>query len=103
MVVVAVIVMTIIVVVAMVFVIPMAFVNLPALLVVVVVRMAPIGTGIRWPLPDAWDPDIAAAALSPVAVHPGVALSRDRRPYFIPHRWWRGTDINLDLAKCRNR
>ena len=92
-------VMAVVVVIAVVFVIPMAFVHLPALLVVVVVRVVPVSAGIRWPLPDAWDPDVAAATLPPIAINPGVAFSWHGRPCLISHRR-RRAEINLDLTEC---
>jgi hypothetical protein len=101
-VVVVVVAVAVVVVITMVVVIPVAFMHLPALLVVVVVRMAPIGAGVRWPLPHAGGPDIAAAALSPIAIDPDEAFSRHRRSYLIPDRWRRSADINLDLAECRD-
>jgi hypothetical protein len=92
----------IVVVIAMVFAVPMAFMNLPALLVVVVVGMAPVGAGVRWPLPDAGYPDVATATRAPVPIDPGVALSGHGRSYLIAD-WWRwGSDIDLNLAECRN-
>jgi hypothetical protein len=95
-------VVVIVVVIAMVFAVPVAFMNLPTLLVVVVVGMAPVGAGVGWPLPDAGDPDIVAAARAPVPIDPGVAFSWHGRPCVIAD-WWRwGADIDLDLAECRN-
>jgi hypothetical protein len=72
-VVVVVVVMAVVVMVAMIFVIPVAFVHLPSLPVVVVVGMGPIGAGVRWPLPDAGDPDVAVAVHSPIAIDPDEA------------------------------
>ena len=92
----------IIVVIAMVFAVPVPFMDLPALLVVVVVGMAPVGAGIGWPLPNAGNPDVAAAVHAPVPIDPGVAFPGHGRPYLIAERWWRWADINLDLAECRN-
>jgi hypothetical protein len=88
------------VVITMVFAIPVAFMHLPALLVVVVVGVAPVGAGVRWSLPDAGDPDVAVATLPPIAVDPGVALSWHGWPYLISHRWG-GAEIDLDLTECR--
>ncbi len=98
----AIVIVMIVVVVAMVLAIPVAFVHLPALLVVVVVRMAPVGAGVRRPLPNAWNPDIMIAANSPVAIDPSVAFSGQGRPDFIADGWRWGADIDLDLAECRD-
>jgi hypothetical protein len=92
----------VVVVIAMVFAVPMAFMNLPALLVVVVVRMAPIGASVGRPLPHAGDPDVAAAARAPVPIDPGVAFSGHGRSRLIADRWWWGSEIDLNLAECRN-
>jgi hypothetical protein len=92
----------VVVVIAMVVAIPVAFMHLPAPLVVVVVRMAPVSASVRWPLPHAGDPDIAAAVLTPIAIDPNVAFSRHRRSNLIPDWWRRSADINLDLAECRD-
>jgi hypothetical protein len=87
--------------VAMVFAVPVAFMYLPALLVMVVVRMAPVCAGVRRLLPTAGDPGIVAAACAPVPIDPSVAFSRHGRSYLIADwRWWRA-DIDLDLAECR--
>ena len=93
--------MIVVMVIAMVFVVPMAFMHLPATLIMVVVRMAPVGSCIGWPLPNPGDPDIPSAASSPVAVNPDKAFARKRRPRFIANGW-RSTEVNLDLAECGN-
>jgi hypothetical protein len=90
------------VVIAMVFAIPMTFMHLPATLIMVVVRMTPVGSRVRRSLPDAGDPDISSAALSPVAIDPGVAISWDGRPCLIANGGRRRADVNLYLAECRN-
>jgi hypothetical protein len=92
----------VVVVIAMVFVVPMAFMHLPATVIMVVVRMAPVGSRVGWPLPAPRDPDIPPTTWSPVAIHPGVAFSWHRRPYLIANRWRRRADVNLYLAECRN-
>jgi hypothetical protein len=91
---------TVVVVITVVFMIPMAFMYLPALLVVVVVGMAPVGAGVRRPLPAAGDPDVAAATGAPIAVNPSVAFSGHGRPYLIAH-WWRCAEVDLDLTERR--
>jgi hypothetical protein len=94
--------MTVVMVIAMIFVVPMAFMHLPATLIMVVVRMAPVSSGIRRPLPNSWNPDIPSPANAPVAINPGVAFARKRRPYLITNGWRRRTDVNLHLAECWN-
>jgi hypothetical protein len=84
--------------VVVVFVVPMAFVHLPALLVVVVVGMVPIGACIGWLLPDATVPDVAASIVAPVSFDPDITRTG--------HAWlnlsaegWRGaTDVDVDLG-----
>jgi hypothetical protein len=89
-------------VIAVVIMIPVAFMYLPAALVVVIVRMGPVRASIRRALPDAGIPDITPAIVAPIAVNPGVALARHGRPDFIADGWWRSADINMNLAKCRH-
>jgi hypothetical protein len=91
-----------VVMIAVVVMIPVAFMHLPAALVVVIVRMAPVGARVRRPLPDAGVPDIAPIIVAPIAIDPGVALAWHSRPDFIADRWWRSADVNMNLAKCRH-
>jgi hypothetical protein len=86
---------------AMVFMVPMTLMHLPAALIMIVVRMAPVSSRIRRPLPNPWDPDIPSAPISPVAIDPDKAFARKSRPHFIPYGW-RSTEVNLDLAECRD-
>jgi hypothetical protein len=95
-------VVVIVVVIAVIFAVPMAFMNLPALLIVVVVGMAPVGACVRWPLPDAGYPDVATTTRAPVPIDPGVAFSGHGRSYFMTVCRRRRSDIDLDLAECRN-
>ena len=98
-VVIVVIMMAMIVVVAMIFMIPVAFVHTPAFLVVVVVRMGPVGAGIRRAIPAAWNPDVTALVDSPVAIDPGIAFARDRWACFIT-QWGRcSADVDANLPK----
>jgi hypothetical protein len=92
--------MAVVVVISVVFVIPVTIMHLPASLVVVVVGVAPVSAGVRWPLPDAGDPDVAIATLPPIAINPCVAFSWHGWPYLISHRR-RGAEIDLDLTECR--
>ena len=96
------IVMPMVVMIIVVFAVPVALMSLPALPVVVVVGMAPVGAGVGWPLPRAGDPDVPAAARVPVAIGPDETFCRHRRPNLIADRWRRRADVDLDLAECRN-
>jgi hypothetical protein len=93
---------TVVVVIAMVFVIPMAFMHLPATVIMVVVRMTPVSSRVGRPLPDARDPDVAAAAISPVTVDPNETIAWERRPHLIANGGRRRADVDLYLAECRN-
>src|ERR1017187_4081688 len=94
----------IIVVIAMIIFIPVAFVQMPAVLVVVVVRMAPVRTSIRRMIPASGNPYIPASVVAPVTVDPGIAFARHRRTTLIAHRWRRlATDNDADLRGRRSR
>jgi hypothetical protein len=100
--VVMVIVVMVVMVIAMIFAIPVSFVELPSLLVVVIVRMAPIGTGVRRPVPTSGDPYVLSIPGAPIAIDPGVSFAGGRRTSLIAH-WWRGSaDIEADLRKSRH-
>src|ERR1700737_322057 len=87
---------------AMVFAVPVPFMNLPTFAVVVVVGVGPVGAGVGWALPSAGDPDIVTAARAPVRIDPGEVFCGHGRPDLIADWRRRGTDIDLDLAECRN-
>lgn len=93
--------MIVVVMIAMVFVVPMPLMHLPATLIVVVVRMAPVSSRVGRPLPNSRDPDIPATAISPVAIHPGIAFSGQRRPDLVP-QGWRSAKVDLNLAQSGN-
>ena len=79
-----------------VLVVPVAFVHLPALLVVVVVGMAPGGSPVRRTLPDAAVPDVAASIVTPVAFGPDKAHARRGSPDFVAERWRRTANVDVD-------
>lgn len=101
--VVAVIVIVIVVmVIAVVLMIPVTFVNLPALLVVVIVGMSPIRSWVWWTIPAAGDPCVAISAPVPVAIDPGISFAWHWRTSFVPHGWWCLPNIDSNLSKCGN-
>src|ERR1700733_10446869 len=72
---------------AVVFMVPMTLMVGPAAVVVVVVRMAPIRTGVGRSAPHSGGPDISAAVPVPISIDPGIAWTRHGRPHFIAQRW----------------
>jgi hypothetical protein len=97
-----VIVVALIVVVAVVFMVPVAFMDRPTLLVVVVVRIAPMRPLIGRPLPGSTSPFIPPAAPGPIAVGPNITRTWHRSLDLIPHRWRGTTDIDAHLGKSRS-
>jgi hypothetical protein len=83
--------------VAMIVTVPVSFVEAPSFLVMVIVRMAPIGAGVRWPIPTSWNPYVASVSCAPIAVDPGESFARGRGTSLIAH-WWRiSADIDANL------
>ena len=81
-----------------VFMVPVAIVHLPALLVVVVVGMVPIGACIGWLLPDAAVPDVAASIVAPVSFDPDITRPGHAWLYFAAEGWRGTTDVDVDLG-----
>ena len=79
--------------------IPVALVHLPALVIVVVVGMAPVSAGVRWPVPTSWNPAIVPPIIAPVAIDPSKTFAWHGWTSFVPKRWWCAADIHIDLAK----
>src|ERR1035441_2792671 len=76
---------------------------MPSVLVTVIVRMAPVGAGIRRMIPASRNPHVAAAIDTPVSVNPGESFTRRRGPARIADRRRRSaTDDNDDLRKRRS-
>ena len=94
--------MIVVMVVAVVLMIPVTLLHLPAVAVVVIVGMSPIGTRIRRTIPATGNPYIAISAPVPVAIDPGISFAWHGRTSLVPHGWWWGPDINSNLSKCRN-
>ncbi len=90
----------VVVMIAVVFMVPVAFVHLPPLLVVVVVGVAPVGAGVGGTIPASADPVVATLVVSPVAVDPLVAFTGSDGADFVAERGWSSTDVDADLPKC---
>jgi hypothetical protein len=83
--------------VAMIVTVPVSFVEAPSFLVMVIVWMAPIGAGVRRPVPTSWNPYVPSVSCAPIAVHPGESFARGRGTSLIAH-WWRiSANIDADL------
>jgi hypothetical protein len=85
------------VVVSVIFMVPVPFVHLPTLPVVVVVRVAPVGSGVGWAVPASSDPDVASVVDTPVAVNPLIAFARGTWTYLVAQgrRGSANIDVNL--------
>jgi hypothetical protein len=82
----------------MIFVVPVAFMHLPALLVMVIVRIAPVGASVRRALPDTMHPHVMSSTVAPIAVGPDVSLTRHRRTHLVSQRWRRAANVHMDLG-----
>jgi hypothetical protein len=76
----------VIVVVAMVLMVPVALMQVPAIVVMVVMRMAPVSSRIRRSPPHARNPNISSAVDSPIPINPHIALARHRRTNLVADR-----------------
>src|ERR1700733_9307238 len=88
---------------AMIVVIPVAFMQLPALLIVIVVRVAPRRALVRRTVPAACHPTVMLSVGSPIAVNPGIARTGNR-PTPLDAQWRRcDSDVHPDLCRSRDR
>jgi hypothetical protein len=87
----------VITVVVVVLMVPVAFMQLPALPLVIVVGMVPIRPFIRRTVPASRDPPVMTPVRSPIALDPGVARTRFRPPFLIAQRRGCGTNIYSHL------
>jgi hypothetical protein len=85
---------------AMIFVVPVSLVHRPSTVVVIVVRVAPVGAWIWWPVPPSSDPPVATAVDAPVTIDPDEAFSWNRGADLIAYGGWRSSDIDPDLSPC---
>src|ERR1017187_8859446 len=86
----------------MILMIPVAFMQLPALAVVVIVGMVPICAFIGRTVPAPCYPRITMPMRSPVPVDPGVARARNRPAPLVAQRRRCGTDVHPNLCRSRD-
>ena len=84
--------------VVVVFVVPVSFVELPALLVVIIVRMIPVGSFVRRMVPASRNPAIMAAIGSPISLNPGVSGAGHWSAGLDAQGWWRRSDVDRNLG-----
>jgi hypothetical protein len=84
--------------VVVVFMIPVSFVQLPALLVMIVVRVAPIGAFVRRTVPAALDPAVVATVGGPISFNPSVAWTGNWSALFVAEGRGSGSDVYRNLG-----
>lgn len=89
--------------VVVIFVVPVAFVQLPPLLIVIVVGMVPIGALVWWLLPVSLDPSVVASVRCPIALDPTVTRPGCVAPPLISKRRRSASDVKRNLGKRRDR
>jgi len=99
-----VVVMVVIVVIStVILVVPVSLMHRPSAVIVIVVRMAPVGARVWRPVPAACHPAVVIVHDAPVTVDPDKAVSRHWGADLIANRRWWCSDINLDLAPYGGR
>jgi uncharacterized protein (DUF983 family) len=80
----------------------MAFVEMPAVVVMIVVGVVPIAAGVRRTVPTSANPHVASLVDSPIAIDPSVSFARRRRAALVAQRRRSATDDDTDLRECRS-
>ena len=102
MVVIVVVIVAVVIMAAAIFVIPVALLHVPTISLMLVVRVIPVTSLVRRPLPDAGNPDVAASVDPPVAINPSIAFGGRWWTAFIANRRRRATtDHDADLRAGR--
>lgn len=93
---------TVVAVTAVIFMIPVAFLHVPAVALVLIVRVIPVRAFIRRSLPHTRNPDVAASVDAPVSINPSVSFEGWWWAAFIANRRRRTTENNAeaDLCEC---
>jgi hypothetical protein len=84
-------------------VVPVAFMEAPAITIMVPVRMAPIGAFKRSPFPVSRNPAIVTTVRGPVTLDPIIAWAWSYRTHFIPSRRRAYPDREPNLCGGRKR
>jgi hypothetical protein len=83
----------------MVVVVPMALVQLPPLPLVVIMRVVPVSSLVRWLIPAPCHPSVAMAIGFPIPVNPGVPRARSAPPSFVAEGRRSASDIERNLRE----
>jgi hypothetical protein len=81
------------------FMVPVAFMKLPSLLIVIVVRMTPICALVRRLLPAASNPSVMVALWGPIALDPDVAGTGCIASLFVTNRRRSAADVYRNLRE----
>ena len=82
--------------------IPVAFMQSPALTIVIVVRMRPIRPFVGRTLPMPRHPPVVMPIRGPVSLDSDIARARNRPTLLVTQRWWRTSDVHGNLCRSRD-
>src|SRR5260370_41500029 len=86
----------------MILMIPVPFMHLPALAIVIIVRMVPIGPFIGRTIPAPCYPPIVMSMRGPVPFYPGVAWTRFWPTLLVPVGRWCASSVHANLSRSRD-
>jgi hypothetical protein len=84
------------------FMIPVALMHLPALLVVIVMGMVPIGPFVWRSVPAPCYPPIMMPVRRPIPLDPGISWTRFRSTLFVAQGRWCASDVYRKLRRSRD-
>jgi hypothetical protein len=84
----------------MVVVVPMTFMQLPALLKVVIVRVVPVSSLVGRLVPPSGNPPVAMPVGLPIAVNPGIAGAGSVPTSFVAEGRRRASDVQGNLREA---
>jgi hypothetical protein len=82
--------------------IPVPFMHLPALTVVIIVRVVPICPFVGRTVPAPCYPAIVMPMRSPIPLDPGVARTWTRPTLLVAVRRWCASDVHANLSRSRD-